>query len=503
MNYIKQKTSFFYQEGLLFLQKAKEQWLPSKSKTSSVAEQIFENSSIGKDLSIEKKKYIARIIKKELGIKTSLQNLSQQQISKIQAQVDKTVCSHKFPLKVDLKSCLDPKWKYKKELEKVICGYLLSAEKNAAQFTYDIFRHPSIAKAIFFSRNDHFLKEGRQYFHNLYEHIWDLAVAEQANSFGNGKQLHIQAAIGQLLALYAHFCPQDQELVSLPQLVVDDLGQKEWVFVEYKIERLELTDQKLGSPICAFGFVPQQIKGGNSSLIDRVQPLLLFKGTTYPTDDGFWVSLMADTKPRSSVGTLIFCDKGRSVVLDWLKKNTKDKTGKERVVKPKLIGMSLGGALEKKFASDEECRLYFSDGLLYGPPGVSKKEKKQIETSGASYPYSPQFCNDGDLVPLLEDTPIHEAFPYYKVLGNAAINYSPTIHAKCLLIQPNSTILRIDSKYEANRFLRKVNTIFKRTIVYPVYAALYIPWTIMTTQRAIKTKISKWRGRTRGKTRLP
>ncbi len=77
----------------------------------------------------------------------------------------------------------------------------------------------------------------------------------------------------------------------------------------------------------AFGLIPNE----RSS-----PPLLLFKGTTYPTDDGCMLGLLTDLNPFASVGKYAF-KIGKNKISKWLENHTSQS-------RARIYGKSLGSA---------------------------------------------------------------------------------------------------------------------------------------------------------------
>lgn len=130
----------------------------------------------------------------------------------------------------------------------------------------------------------------------------------------------LEAMIGNVLALYTFLKPEKGEPLEVP-LFVNGMWEKEL----YTIDTLQLTPNWMGSPVIAYGLNPA---GKNP-------PLLLFKGTSYPTDQGFYLQILADLNPFRSIGAYLFSI-GKKPIKQWLQ----NAGGKAR-----LYGTSLGGAL--------------------------------------------------------------------------------------------------------------------------------------------------------------
>ena len=128
-----------------------------------------------------------------------------------------------------------------------------------------------------------------------------------------------QLAIDQLIAIMPYFIG-DELSVKIPVLNNGNYQVK-----QFSCERVPLLPAwwLRGDQYHAFGLTCE----GQS-------PLLLFKGTTYPTDEGFWTTVMADLFPFAKIGWPIMAF-GRSRIQYW----ARDKS------KIKAMGQSLGGAM--------------------------------------------------------------------------------------------------------------------------------------------------------------
>jgi hypothetical protein len=150
------------------------------------------------------------------------------------------------------------------------------------------------------------------------------------------------ALIGQLLAYYTFFGPENGEIFSLP---IESGGT--WHLFDYKVEKIPLTPSWMGSQAVAFGLTSE--KGS--------PPLLLFKGTSYPTDEGFCLQLLTDFNPLASVGSYLFW-LGKKNIENWLTK----------APGARVFGMSLGGSLT------ELAALHFPSlikrAFAYNPPAL-------------------------------------------------------------------------------------------------------------------------------------
>jgi hypothetical protein len=176
-----------------------------------------------------------------------------------------------------------------------------------------------------------------------------------------------------LISYYPYFAPEKGEKISLA------LGPLE-SNVTYAVEIIELTPSYLGSPITAYGLVPE--KGKSAS------PILLFKGTTYPADDGFYLSLLTDINPYGPVGSLAF-QMGKEKIKSWLEEHTKER-------KAEVMGTSLGGCLSLQTAS--KYPEYIKAVHAFNSPGVTSDEVQSWQQSMTAKPEVNVYLQDGDPV---------------------------------------------------------------------------------------------------------
>lgn len=181
--------------------------------------------------------------------------------------------------------------------------------------------------AVCIKKDPGLLEKVRDHTKNVLRHIYGQIEAQQKELENlQGALLNLEAIISNILAFYAYFDPQEKEQISVP---VCTKGQ--WEMVDYTVHRIPLTPRWLGSSMTAFGL---------TSIGEGHPPLLLFKGTTYATDDGFLLSLLSDINPFASPGSYALC-MGKSKILNWC----------DKLPKVRVIGQSLGGTLSQLTAS--------------------------------------------------------------------------------------------------------------------------------------------------------
>ena len=216
-----------------------------------------------------------------------------------------------------------------------------------------------IFKAIFWKKDEALLNEGKNLLYSLLEDIF-LSVNEKQLS--EEQSFHLEVIIGDLLSLFPFLSLQDGQTLKVPVYI-----KGSWHLIKYQVKEIEMTPKWLGSPIVAYGLIPLEETDLNAS---EAPPLLLYKGTTFPTDKGFILSLLTDFNIFASIGFYAFY-LGKDVVGDWLHTNTHG--GKN---KAHIYGKSLGGAQSRRTA------IYYphltEKVMAYGAPNPSSAEIDQL-----------------------------------------------------------------------------------------------------------------------------
>ncbi len=217
-----------------------------------------------------------------------------------------------------------------------------------------------------------------------------------------------------LISYYPYFSPEQGEKISLP------FGPWE-SNVTYTVEIIELTPDYLGSPITAYGLTAEKGK--------KEPPLLLFKGTTYPADDGFYLSLLTDINPYGPVGSLAF-QMGKGKIKAWLEEHAKER-------KAEVMGTSLGGCLSLQTAS--KYPEYIKAVHAFNSPGVTSHEVESWQQSSAIKPEVNVYLQDGDPV----SSSVGRCFaPDWNVQGVFAPATDPLqAHASTYTAHPESFII--------------------------------------------------------------
>lgn len=302
----------------------------------------------------------------------------------------------------------------KSSLEAMIFSYI----KGNSPLLKDLFTNRTLLKSFFLSPDPKLMKEARSAIQTIYCDIWRSIQENPPQT--KAQHFHYDTLIGDLAAFLAYQNAIQNEVMQIPVRV----GQT-WQMASYMIDKLPLTPPCLGSPIVAFGFRP---------ITKDVPPLLLFKGTTRPADDGSGLSLLTDINPGGSVGAYAF-HFGKKTIHKWLKSNTSSQ-------KAITFGTSLGGAHAWR------CALHFPDMVqevrAFCPPGFSftdlKKLKKiqKLETK----PKIRLFCQYNDPVHYI-DLPASKGVKYYEILGEK-IKTGVGAHTALYCLHDKSVILRME-----------------------------------------------------------
>ncbi len=308
----------------------------------------------------------------------------------------------------------------------------------------EIFQDSQLISSVLWLTNLELLEEARTLVQNLLADIHRQLSVPIAES----DEFHLEMIMGDLLALYPFLMPQDGEMIRLPAKI-DGV----WQLEDYITDRIELTPEILGSPLVAYGLSPSN---------EKAPPLLLFKGTTYPTDEGALLSFMTDVNPLGSVGSYGFW-LGMNKIQSWI-----DKQHSKIIV----YGKSLGGALSWRTA------LYYPDKIAkvmaYGAPGFSPLALIWLFDVNVKYPdlQFNFFCQRNDLVPF-SDCVATSGVNYYEVLSANCQDNAVAAHADMYSTHESSMILHMQQDYIRSRGKRALVTIgrLSGTLLFPLACA--------------------------------
>jgi pimeloyl-ACP methyl ester carboxylesterase len=310
--------------------------------------------------------------------------------------------------------------------------------------------------AVVWKKNPQILKESRELVSQL---LLDIAQQLKQREPSLSEIFHFEMIIGDLLSLYPFLSPEQNETLRVPVF-----SDGKWQLIDYKVDRIPLTPQWMGSPLVAFGLIPQTASA---------PPLLLFKGTTYPTDDGFLLSLIVDINPFASVGNYGF-KWGEKTISEWLNKHV-------AASKVMIYGKSLGGALARQAALRFTAQV--GRVMAFGAPGLFSTELKRYQQleKEKQLPIIDLFCQENDPVTAVDhmaDSGIH----YYKVLGKHA-RWGVFAHADMYSTHEESAVLRLDPKKEERCWIHISMTLARMVasiLIFPVLIFLSGMTIVMT-----------------------
>jgi len=140
--------------------------------------------------------------------------------------------------------------------------------------------------------------------------------------------------------------------------------------VNYAIEKIQLTSGWLSGPYYAYGLKATD----ESRLPDGSCPpsIIIFKGSTFPTDGGFLAGYLADTRPHGTVGAQLY-SRGQERLQSWI--NTEYERTKKTVI---CTGQSLGGAMSLHCHIHQPNKVDF---FAINPPSLTSREKRIYNNS--------------------------------------------------------------------------------------------------------------------------
>lgn len=338
-------------------------------------------------------------------------------------------------------------WEPTLNLESKIQKLFLDVMRGNVPPAKKLLKERLLLHAVVWKRNPEILREGRDLLNKILTNMFE--EIEHKNLSEN-ESFHLEMIIGDLLSLYPFLGPERGEVLNVPVQI-----DGEWQLVAYEVEQILLTPSWMGSPLEASGLKPKDN--------DAAPPLLLFKGTTYPTDRGFGLSLITDLNPAASVGSYAFRT-GKKKIDAWLEKHA----GKNKAI---IFGKSLGGAQAWRTA------LYHPDKvekvMAYGAPGLSLRDVKRWNRVLKNSPEHPEinvFCQKGDPVPYFERA-VKKGFNYYQVLGEKS-RKGVLAHADMYSTHERSIIIRMDKSEIAQKWRRVGLSCFRAVLsvlIFPIF----------------------------------
>jgi hypothetical protein len=328
---------------------------------------------------------------------------------------------------------------------------------------FDIMRShmPSIDKiledkdlltAVAWKKNTKLLDEVKDLVQKIFI---DMEKTIKDPAISHSDSFHMEMIIGDLLSLFPFLRPNDGDILRVPVRV-----DGQWKMVDYAVEKIRLTPRWMGSSIMAYGL--------NAI---NAPPLLLFKGTTYPTDKGFGLSLLTDMNPFSSVGAFVYSI-GKNKIENWLnKKNTSSQ-------KAIVYGKSLGGAHAWRTALSFQDKV--GKVMAYGASGLSISDNKKLNAlkKEGILPEINIFCQKNDPVPYFDLT--NDGINYYQVLGSKP-RHGVIAHADMYSTHEKSVILKFDFSKCSQKIQRIAATLLRGIVsfvCFPFVALIMAVYTI-------------------------
>lgn len=233
-------------------------------------------------------------------------------------------------------------------------------------------------------------------------------------------ELGYEFLVGHILSYLPFFDVQDGEVFKVPLSI-----NGKWKLICYEAHRLILTPRALGSPVSAIGLTAQ-----------NATHLLLFKGTSYPSDEGFMLGLLTDLNPGASVGTYLFY-LGKEKIKSWLGSNN-----------VKVYGLSLGGTMALHtavaFPSNIEAVYAFNPSALFPNDLINYKGSENVHV----------ICNENDAVPA-SGFCWGKNWNLYRLFLEKKIPFL-LAHFKCFQTRKSFLILKINKEMDEQKWSRRL-----------------------------------------------
>jgi hypothetical protein len=303
----------------------------------------------------------------------------------------------------------------KNERQKLIFDVLRGNIPSYKEF----LKEPALLFSILFKQDPLIFADARQVIQIIFNDM-----ERQLEVLDKGSSFHMEMIIGDLLSLYPFLAPVNGEI-----LIVPIREKNQWSMAPYVVTKLELTGSILGSPVVMYGLEP------HSSAPAGMPPLLLFKGTTYPADDGASCSIAADIIPWTSVGEIIF-DLGQHVIDSWLQ----SMSHKGKAV---VYGKSLGGSQAWRTAL--HFPKHVAKVMAYGAPGLFPEDKERLMHlyHNEMLPELNFFCQANDPAPY-SDLGAEVGINYYEVLTEGMPDNGVLAHADMYSTHAWSAMLKLN-----------------------------------------------------------
>ena len=371
------------------------------------------------------------------------------ELRRIQKEIIRSIVSvgNPLPFRIDFTDAAAPK--------ALLLNYVLHEVPTLEQLA-----HKELVKAVYWKKNSEFLKQIREGVQETLKTFFHRVSSQndviKEKKFGSHPHLPMEAAVGNLLALYTYLDPPDNENISVPQKI-----EEIWKLIDYRIEKLQLTPDFLSSPMHAFGL----------SCIDSsfdAPPLLLFKGTTYPTDNGAFLSILSDVNPFASVGEYVFF-LGREKLRLWIEKNTVSKR------KMRVYGSSLGGSMSLQAA------IAFPELIekvhAFSPPALSNRHVRKWNKLPkiGDKPEIYVYCGEGDMIPHF-GSGWGEDWGVFHVIGSKT--YNPLIsHFKIFTAERDVLLLDLNKEKDRKNVWRRLLSTAQLIGNVPIFCTLVAVFT--------------------------
>lgn len=275
------------------------------------------------------------------------------------------------------------------------------------------YNHKELIYLIFVKQDPFILEKMRELLqlalHKIYEQVKEENISHEL-------------LIGHILAYLPFFAVEEGETFEIPIQI-----NGEWKLFSYSAKKIALTPSELGSPITAIGMTACQ-----------APPLLLYKGTSYPTDEGFSLGVLTDLNPAASVGAYAFY-LGREKIAEWI-------AGR----KVRVFGLSLGGALALHTAAQfpENIDAVFA----YNSPALLQNEICKWEKLHPPYPRVYVVYHENDVVPTT-GFKWGKGWNIYRIYLDKK-KFFLLAHFKCFTSRKYHLILRTNSKQDEKKWSR-------------------------------------------------
>jgi len=280
------------------------------------------------------------------------------------------------------------------------------------------------AKAVLAKFDPEMVQEFRSEMQHMLHYVMEHLPVDQK------EEMLVQAFIGNILAILPFTYPQTGDVFSVPQLV-----DGEWKMIECDLERIELTPNRLASPITAIALVPKGVEG---------RSVLSFIGTTYPSGDGMLMTSIADFVPGMSVGKLPFI-LGKKKLSQWF----------ERKSNVHVVGASLGGALTFHALNAFSEKIERVDA--YNPAGIYPWEATRKFDEGPEihvYEQANDFVHRLGVTPEGKNVHVHKVVAYED--GHSEFEFQA--HAKAYSGADKVTFLNVNPKRDNQRWGKRILT---------------------------------------------